>query len=296
MSGISPYEDEAVGAGATSLNELTDVTISGTPNDNDALAYDTASGKFIPQALGGGGGGATVLNDLTDVTITGTPATGEILAHNGTTFVNTNQVEINPSTGLVSLFAGNLNFDGTGQQINPADGSPDQVKDITSASRQVTDTSVDLVITDSSATPMLAVDKTGGQVIIGDNPGTGVTSLFYVNGQTTTNGISVLDQGALLISGTTLTIPMFSKSYRVFDVSITTAQTLDTISMTSPIDGSQAVIFLNCSASGTLTVAASMTGALTGYTLDVSVGNSQTAVLTAVSDGATTFVNCVLYT
>jgi len=99
-----------------------------------------------------------------------------------------------------------------------------------------------------------------------------------------------------VISGTTLTIPMFNRSYRVFDVSISTAQTLDTISVTQPIDGSQAVVFLNCDASGTLTITASMTGAKTGYTTDVTLGNNDTAILTMVSDGTNHFVNCVKYT
>jgi len=297
MSGTTPYEDEAVSGGATELNELTDVTISGTPNDNDALAYDTATGKFIPQALAGGGG-VSVLNDLTDVTITGTPDGGSILTYDSTSsvFVNNPDVTVVGAGADLALSTGDIKFDGTGQELNPGDGLPDAVKDITSASRQVTDTTVDLVIQDGLSQDIFAIDKTNSQVVVGDTPPTGVTGLFYVNGQTTTSGIAVIDGGGLVISGTTLTIGMFNRSYRVFDVPISTAQTLDTISVTQPIDGSQAVVFLNCGAAGTLTVAASMTGAKTGYTIDVTLGNNETAILTMVSDGTNHFVNCVKYT
>jgi len=185
------------GAGASELNDLADVTISGTPSDNDALAYDTATGKFIPQTISGGGG-ASVLNDLTDVTITGTPNAGEILRYDGGTssFVNETEVSVTPSGDLL-LNSGDLKFDASGQSINPSDGTADEVKDITSASRQVTDTSVDLVIQDSIPQDIFAIDKTNSQVVVGDTPPTGVTGLFYVNGQTTTSAIAVLDGGAL---------------------------------------------------------------------------------------------------
>jgi len=39
------------------LGELLDVVIASTPLDNQALAYDTATSKWIPQTISGGGGG-----------------------------------------------------------------------------------------------------------------------------------------------------------------------------------------------------------------------------------------------
>ncbi len=46
------------GAITLSLSDMDDVVISGTPSDNQALAWDTATGKFIPQTISGGSGGS----------------------------------------------------------------------------------------------------------------------------------------------------------------------------------------------------------------------------------------------
>ena len=45
--------------GTKKLAELDEVSITSTPSDNQALAYDTATGKWIPQTIAGGGGGAS---------------------------------------------------------------------------------------------------------------------------------------------------------------------------------------------------------------------------------------------
>jgi hypothetical protein len=62
-TGLSPVEKQtiirtgggAVHTGARVLNDLSDVVITSTPTDNQALAYDTATGKWIPQTISGGG-------------------------------------------------------------------------------------------------------------------------------------------------------------------------------------------------------------------------------------------------
>lgn len=46
--------------GTKKLAELDEVSITTTPSDNQALAYDTATGKWIPQTISGGGGGGAV--------------------------------------------------------------------------------------------------------------------------------------------------------------------------------------------------------------------------------------------
>ena len=55
---------------ADSVSSLTDTVIDEPLLDNQALAYDTATSKWINQTIAGGGGGATNLTDLDDVNIT----------------------------------------------------------------------------------------------------------------------------------------------------------------------------------------------------------------------------------
>ena len=64
------------------LGTNTDVVITGTPADNEVLAYDTATSKWINQTASEAGL-ASALNDLTDVTITSV-ANGHILSYNNT--------------------------------------------------------------------------------------------------------------------------------------------------------------------------------------------------------------------
>ena len=68
------------------LDNLTDVVITGTPSNGQVLKYDTGTSKWInaADALGD----SLTLDNLTDVVITGTPSTGQILKYNGTNWVN----------------------------------------------------------------------------------------------------------------------------------------------------------------------------------------------------------------
>jgi hypothetical protein len=63
----------------TPLSGLTDTTI-GTPTDNQALAWDVATGKWIPQTIGG----TSTISGATDTTIT-TPADGSALTWDNAT-------------------------------------------------------------------------------------------------------------------------------------------------------------------------------------------------------------------
>jgi hypothetical protein len=92
----------ATGAGgASALDDLTDVTITGTPGAGELLINNATTGQFVNATLTAGSnvtiteadgsitiassaGGATDLNGLTDVTITGTPGAGELLINNAT--------------------------------------------------------------------------------------------------------------------------------------------------------------------------------------------------------------------
>jgi hypothetical protein len=73
-------------ASARLIDGLGDVTIDGTPADNELLAFDTASGEWINQtaAEAGLGGGVTDLGDLADVTDT-SAAAGWFLRSDGAT-------------------------------------------------------------------------------------------------------------------------------------------------------------------------------------------------------------------
>jgi hypothetical protein len=75
------------GGGATTLDDLTDVTITSATN-GEVLKYNgTAWVNGTDNTGGGGGGGPTALDDLTDVTITAA-ATGDILRYNGSAWVD----------------------------------------------------------------------------------------------------------------------------------------------------------------------------------------------------------------
>jgi hypothetical protein len=80
------------------LDNLTDVVITGTPTNGQVLKYDTATSKWInaADALGD----SLTLDNLTDVVITGTPTNGQVLKYdtvtskwvNGTDNVDNNLV------------------------------------------------------------------------------------------------------------------------------------------------------------------------------------------------------------
>ena len=117
--------------GATDLDDLTDVTITGTPGAGEVLINNATTGQFVNSTLTAGtnvtiteadgsitiastGGGAADLDDLTDVTITGTPGNGEMLiSQTDGTFVNTTLtagpsgfVRITNASGQVTIGAG----------------------------------------------------------------------------------------------------------------------------------------------------------------------------------------------
>ena len=75
------------GGGASNLDDLGDVVITGTPTTGQVLKYDGTNWINDTDATGGEGGAAT-LDELTDVVITGTPITGQVLKFDGTNWVN----------------------------------------------------------------------------------------------------------------------------------------------------------------------------------------------------------------
>lgn len=64
--------------GASDLNDLGDVVITGTPTNGQVLAYDSVTSKWVNDSVSNN----ILLDDLSDVIITGTPADGEVLTWN----------------------------------------------------------------------------------------------------------------------------------------------------------------------------------------------------------------------
>lgn len=77
-NGLSPVGEErviikngggAVHTGAKFLNDLGDVNVSGGATDNQALAWDDATQKWIPQTISGGSGAVDSVNGQTGVVV-----------------------------------------------------------------------------------------------------------------------------------------------------------------------------------------------------------------------------------
>jgi hypothetical protein len=93
-------------ATSAALDDLTDVTITGTPADNEVVAYDTGTSEFINQTAAEAGlatsGHAHSADDLSDVdTTTATPTIGQVLKWDGS-----NWVPDDDNTGSGSLPSG----------------------------------------------------------------------------------------------------------------------------------------------------------------------------------------------
>jgi hypothetical protein len=73
------------GGGATSLDQLTDVSVP-TPTNGQALVYNNTSSQWEAQTISSGGG-ATDLDGLTDVTIA-SPSANQVLRYSGTSWSN----------------------------------------------------------------------------------------------------------------------------------------------------------------------------------------------------------------
>jgi hypothetical protein len=81
VSEVSPnYQQPSY---TTSLNQLTDVTVT-SPSNNQVLTFNGT--EWVNSASGAA---ASTLNELTDVTIT-TPTNNDLLAYNGANWINTN--------------------------------------------------------------------------------------------------------------------------------------------------------------------------------------------------------------
>jgi len=117
----SSATDQWVVGNLSVLNDLSDVTITSIPTDGQILKYNSATAKWVV-------GNLSILNDLNDVTITSTPTNGQILKYNSATakwevgglsvLNDLNDVVISgtPTDGEV------LKFDSlTGRWINAAD-------------------------------------------------------------------------------------------------------------------------------------------------------------------------------
>ena len=95
------YLTDATGTvGATVLDALTDVVITGTPTNGQVLKYDTATSKWVNGSDSTGVAGPAVLDELTDVVITGTPTNGQVLKYDTATSKWVNGSDSTGSSGL----------------------------------------------------------------------------------------------------------------------------------------------------------------------------------------------------
>ncbi|CAB5221876.1 hypothetical protein UFOVP359_113 [uncultured Caudovirales phage] len=107
------------------INSLSNVVITGTPTDGQALVWDTTTSKWVNETVSAG---SSTIDGLTDVTITGTPADNNVLAYDTATSQWINQTA--PAAGLLDTSAtaqtkagdltitGNLTVNGTTTTIN----------------------------------------------------------------------------------------------------------------------------------------------------------------------------------
>jgi len=103
------------GGGSSTLDGLTDVTITGTPADNNVLAYDTSTSQWINQTAPAAGlldTSATSQTKAGDLTIT-----GNLTVNGTTTTINSTAINVNNQV----IFEGSTadNFETTLTAINP---------------------------------------------------------------------------------------------------------------------------------------------------------------------------------
>ena len=96
------------GGSADSLGDLSDVTISGTPADNEILGYDSGTGEWINQTAAELGISVDSLDDIGDVTITSVGA-GELIKWNGSAWINNTLAEAGIAEASHNHAAGDIN-------------------------------------------------------------------------------------------------------------------------------------------------------------------------------------------
>jgi len=183
------------GGGATTVDGLTDATITGTPADNEVLAYDTGSGEWINQTAAEAGlatsGHAHAINDLSDVTISGTPADNELLAYDTGTgeFINQTAAEAGITSGIANVVEDTTPqlggaLDTNSFSINPllVVGDADEVQ--LQVTGNATQTSSLFNFKNATNSAKMYMD-TNGQVVIDSDVGAGSTPLtIKYNGAT----------------------------------------------------------------------------------------------------------------
>jgi plastocyanin len=112
----TPSYGAAGGGGATTIDELSDVTLT-SPSAGQVLKYNgTAWVNGTDNTGGGGGAGATNLDELTDVVIS-SPSATQVLKYNGTAWVNSTEGSYTLPTATSSTLGG-VKIDNTTIVIN----------------------------------------------------------------------------------------------------------------------------------------------------------------------------------
>ena len=106
------------GAGATELNDLTDINAP-APSDNDVLTYDTGTGKWLAEAASGGGLPNSTTESTGNLNITSTDAVFNTIRGEATV-----QSGVEGTTSAVAAYGGvfsNTGLNGTGLRVNAGD-------------------------------------------------------------------------------------------------------------------------------------------------------------------------------
>ena len=297
------------------LGDLTDVSISENPSEDQVLMFDYTANSFIPQTLPSSG--ATTLNDLTDVDVSN-PSDGQSLVFDGNSWKP--ETIASSSGGATTL--GEL----TNQKLTISD---DLTNDLNFG---VNNTASFIKHTDASSTYALRfAGGSDGDVKVNDPTNTGST---VINGAEIKIGKSDHTSSILFRSDEAVEMPLIktgynstnhtvnqgnnaitfdmeSSSYKVFEVDFPNTNNADgvisSISITNAVVGSQAVVFFtNSTASHKLTINGKQSSLATtngtlflGYDQDVVLNSiTESAVMTIVvkTPNSYQYLTCMKYT
>ena len=240
--------------GGGALSGLSDVLISGTPSDNEALAYDTNSGKFTNQAISSSGATATGAADKIQVS----DGNGAFLESSASINSTSNNL-----TGVATYIGENIAITGSSS---------------------------------GSLTGIVAGDI-GNNVYGGLSVPTGTLDAASVKmGYVAT---TLTQPTTLGVTMNMINIDMENLSYKVFNLELEVD--LFTLNITNDVAGAQAIVFITVdnAVTGNLVIRGSTndlgTNVYCGYSADITLDQSEYAVMTIVSDGSKRYVNVVKY-
>ncbi len=157
------------GGGASALDDLTDVVITGTPTLGQVLKWDGTN--WVNGA--DSGSGASALDDLIDVVITGTPTVGEVLKWDGTNWVN--DTDSGGGAGTTYGISAENATGGVFVRLTGSDLTSDDVKLAEGTNITITRTDADTITINSSVAEGDVLDYVGPWLETGTHTGIAFT-------------------------------------------------------------------------------------------------------------------------